>query len=208
VATLEGDLDAAERYADEAMEMAMDLADEAKVGEVLMARTTVAWKRGELTRAAGLIAAALDISERLGMRSLAASQLVGVAGIAFLQGDVGTALTRAGEAVDLSVEIGNTHTQIFALDSLASFAADILSEDAVRLCAASSALRAEHGGGWTLEAFGVECARSAAASRMDEAEIEAASVSGAGLDLDAATELARSILRAAEAQQSSRQLEQ
>ena len=201
VATLEGDLDAAERYAGAAMEMARGLGDEAKVGEVLMAQTTVAWKRGDLTRAAGLNAAALEISERLGLRSLAASQLVGVAGIAFLQGDEATAFRRAGEAIDMAIETGNTHTQIFALDSLASFAAGSTPAPAVRLCAASTALRAEHGGGWTLEAFGVECAKSAALSHLDADTLEAAWLAGTTMDLEEATDLARSILREHELEQ-------
>lgn len=201
VATYEGDLDTAERYADEAMELARAVGDEAMIAEVLVAQFLIAWKRGELARARGLGEAALAIATRLGLSAMIATQLVGLAGVAHMGGDTDQALRRADEALELAVETENTHTQIFALDAIASFAAERLPAPAARLCAAAAALRLEHGGGWTLSVMGVECADSAAGALLEPDDLERARTGGAVLDLAGATDVARAIL--AEARQRS-----
>ncbi len=194
VATYEGDLDAADRYADEAMELARGSGNEAMVAEVLAAQWLVAWQKRELARAEGLAEAALEIARRLGLSAMTATSLIGLGGIAFQQGRVDEALGRAGEALELAIEIENAHTQIFALDSIASFIAERAPVEAVRLCSAAAALNREHGGGWTLEVMGVECASSVAEGLLAEEALESASAEGEHLGLAEAVEVARSVL--------------
>ena len=194
VATYEGELDAADRYADEAMELARGSGNESMIAQVLAAQFLVAWQKGELGRARGLTEATLEIAGRLGLSAMTATSLVALAGISFQQGQTDEALGHAAEALELAIEIENIHTQVFALDSIASFAAKRSPIESVRLCGAAGALNKEHGGGFTLETMGVDGARTAAAGLLEQEELAQAYEDGAGMDLATAVEAARSIL--------------
>jgi predicted ATPase/class 3 adenylate cyclase len=194
VATYEGQLDAAERYAEEAMELARGGGHESMVAEVMAAQSLVAWKKRDLGRATALGEAALEIARRLGLSAITMTQLVGLAGVAYQQGHTDEALRRAGEALELAIEAGNTHTQIFALDSIASFSVTRAPVEAVRLCEAAAVLNAAHGGGWTLEVMGVPSASSVARNMLQQEVLDSEREAGAGLDLSAAVETARSLV--------------
>lgn len=194
VAVLQGELDVAERYVDQALSVFRELDLEGKVGEALMAKTTVTWRKGDLTLARAYAEETVAISLRLGNRALAASQILGVAGVAFQQGDVATAVAKAAEGLEMSIDTSNTHTQLFVLDAIASFTVVRAPVDAVRLCSAAAVLREKHGGGWTLESFGIPSAREAAAGHLAQERIESSWQSGHSLDLGAAIELGRSLV--------------
>ena len=94
----------------------------------------------------------------------------------------------------MAVESGNAHTQLFALDSLASFVAPERPAEAATLAGAACALREVHGGGWTLESFGVESARTTTTGLLAEDEIERAWAEGSEMSLEAAVDLGRGLL--------------
>ena len=194
VASFLDDADAAERLAREARLVFEELGSEAQIGQVLMAEASAAWKRGDLARARQLWEEGLAIHRRLRDQAMVATQLVGLSGIALQLGHPDEAMRDLSQALKLAVEIGNEHTQIFALDSLALFAAPDRPAEAVRLAGAAGALRESHGGGWTLEPFGIENARTTAAGLIAEDEIERAWSEGSEMSLAEAVELGRGLL--------------
>ncbi|MEA2025474.1 MAG: hypothetical protein U9O18_02160, partial [Chloroflexota bacterium] len=97
-------------------------------------------------------------------------------------------------ALDVAIETGNEHTQVFALDGVATCAVSSDPTEAVRLAAAAATLRDAHGGGWSLEAMGVESARTAAAAAFTPAEIERAWRDGSQMSLEEAIDLGRRLL--------------
>jgi len=194
VASFTGDLDAAEQLARDARVIFEELGAEEEVGQVLMAEGTATWKRGDLSRTRDLWEAALEIAVRLEDRALVASETVGLAAIMFLQGDTRDAMREAASALDMAIDASNAHTQVFALDTIASFSASAEPARAVRLAAAAETLREAHGGGWTLDSFGIENAQTAVADVLTEEEIARAHEEGSGASLPEAVELAHLLL--------------
>jgi tetratricopeptide (TPR) repeat protein len=194
VASFQDDPEAAERLARESRLIFEELGSEVQVGRALMAEATAAWKKGDLSRARCLHEQALQINLAIEDVVTASSQLVGMGGIAFQQGHLEQALLDVSRALEMAVESGNAHTQLFALDSLASLVASERPVEAVVLAGAACALREVHGGGWTLESFGVENARTTAAGVLTEDEIERAWAEGSEMSLEAAVELGRGLL--------------
>ena len=62
------------------------------------------------------------------------------------------------------------------------------------LAGAAGALREAHGGGWTLEPFGIENARMGAARLLADSDIEDAWAEGSAMSLEAAVALGRDLL--------------
>jgi predicted ATPase/DNA-binding SARP family transcriptional activator len=184
----------AEELAREAKSIYLELGAEEQVGQVLMAEASAAWRQGDLVRARALWEEGLRIQRELGDRNLIASELVGLAAIVFLQGDRDKAIDDVSSALDMSIEAGNAHMQLFALDTLASFVATSRTGEAIRLAGAVKTLRESHGGGWTLEEYGLASARTAADGLLTEDEIGHAWAEGSELSLEAAVELGRELL--------------
>ena len=154
--------------------------------------------RGDPRRARTLWETALEISLESGNSALAASQMVGLAGLEFQQGDVLRDQETAASALDMAIEVKNAHIQVFALDAIASFTVDSTPAQAVRLAGAAHSLREAQGGGWTLDSVGVEDARSAASGALRQYEMEQAWAEGSAMSLDEAIEFARQLLIARE----------
>jgi len=186
--------DHAEQLAREARLVFEELGSEAQIAQALMAEGTATWKHGDLARAHQLTQQSLVLHRRLKDQSMIASQLVGLSGIAYQLGQRDEAILDVTRALDLAVEIDNAHIQIFALDALASFIARDRPTEAATLAGAASALRESHGGGWTLEPFGIENARAAVSTSLAEDDIERVWSEGSELSLDQAVELGRRLL--------------
>ena len=182
---------AAEEMAREARSIFIELGAKERIGQVLMAEASAAWRRGELERTRALWEDALRLEEDLGDQNLIASELVGLAAIVFLQGELGEAVAHVSRALEMTIASGNAHTQLFALDTLASVTANSRPAQAVRVAGAVKTLRATHGGGWTLEAYGIANARTAADEMLSPDEIEQAWAEGAQMSLEDAIEAGR-----------------
>jgi predicted ATPase len=194
VATLDGDADAGEGLARQASSIYEALDAQEQVGYVRMAEAIAAWMRHDLARAQALFEASLAISLEGPDRALSASQVVGLAGIAFQRGDTRQAQQECARALDMAIASGDAHTQVFALDAIASLCASSQPEHAAQLAAATEALREAHGGGWTLEMFGIPTVASIAAGTLDERQLAAAQKAGVETSLEEAVALARLIL--------------
>lgn len=193
VATNEGQPGTAEELAREAKSIYIELGAKEQLGQVLMAEASAVWRRGDLGRARALWEDALHIDRDLGDQNLIASELIGLAAIVFLQGDVDEAIDDVSSGLEMAITTRNAHMQLFALDTLASFVVTSRTTEAVRLAGAVSALRGTHGGGWTLEEYGIANARTTADGLLAEDELERAWAEGSGMSLEVAVELGRGL---------------
>ncbi len=192
-ATFKADLDAGERLADQARSMFEELGAKEEVGKVLMAQGFVRWKRKEIAAARPLWEASLAISRELGDQPLAVTQLVGLAGIAFHEGNRREALRIAVGALEEATELENVQLAVWILDFIAAFAAPSTPEAAVRLAGAASSLRHVTGGGMFLEPLDIEDARSAAARVLSPESLEQAWVEGGAMTLEQAVDHANGL---------------
>ncbi len=189
------DLVAGERLADQARAMFEELGAREDVAKVLMAQGFVLWRRNDLAAAKEVWEESLAIARETGNQSLANSQLVGLAGLTFHQGDPDEALRIVLEAVEEAIVSHNVHVTVWMLGFAAAFAAPDAPEAAVRLAGAADALRRESGGGIQPESLDIEDARTAAARALTAEDIERAWAQGRAMTLEQAVDQARQLAR-------------
>ena len=192
-ATWKDDLDAGERLAEEARSLFEELGSTEEVGKVLMAQGFVLWRRNELGAARTLWEESLVIARESGDQTLAATQLVGLAGIAFHEGNREEALRIVLGALEEATHLQNVHVTVWMLDFVAAFAAPTAPEAAVRLAGAADSLRKEAGGGILPESLDIEDARSAAARVLSPESLEQAWAEGRAMTLEQAIDQAEEL---------------
>lgn len=187
------DLDAGEAYANAAGTVYEELGSREGIGQVLMAKAFVLWRRGEFSEAHDLWQESLAIARESGDQWLAVSQLVGLAGLTFHLGDRGRALSIVLDGVDEAVELHNTHLVVWLLDFVAAYAAPIAPEAAARLAGAVDELRKKAGGGILPGAIGIEDAKSVSGRLLGHDVVQGALAKGRRMGVDQAVALARSL---------------
>lgn len=192
-ANWKGDLDAGERFADEAQLAFEKLGTREGIGRAIMARAFVLWRRNDLAAARDLWEEGLVISRETGDMALAITQLVGLASLTFHLGDPEEAMRIVLDGVREATELQNAHVTVWMLDFVAAFAASSAPEASVRLAGAVDALRQEAGGGILPESLDVVDARSATAHLLSSADSDRAWAQGRGLSLQEAAAEARQL---------------
>ncbi len=192
-ATWTGDLDAGEQLADEARSIFEELGAREEVGKIFMAQGFALWKRNEYAAARPLWETSLAISRELGDQALSITQLAGLAGIEFHEGDRSEAVRIALGALEDASDLHNVALVVWLLDFIAAFTAPTAPETAVRLAGAAHSLRQTAGGGVPLEPLHIEDARSAAARLLSPENLEQAWTEGRAMTLEQAVDYANQL---------------
>jgi predicted ATPase/DNA-binding SARP family transcriptional activator len=188
-----GELDAAERYGEEARSNFEELRSVEGVGRAIMAQAFVMWKRGELAAARDLWEEFLTVIRESGDLALASTGLVGLAALTFHLGDRAEAMRIVWDGVEEATELQNAHVTVWMLDFVAAFGVSTDPEAALRIAGAVEALRREAGGGILPASLDVADARSAAAGLVSSGDLQQAWADGRGLGLEAAVREARQL---------------
>jgi predicted ATPase len=194
-ASLNNDVKAGERFAEEARSIFEQLGSREGLGKVVMAQGYARWQRRDYEGALALYREGLAIARECGDQALASTLPVGIAALIFHLGGRNEALTRILAAVEESTRLRNAHIAVWALDLAAAFCAAAAPEAAVRLAGAVDSLRSEAGGGFLLESLHIEDARSVAASLLAPETLERAWAEGRAMTLDQAVQNARDLER-------------
>jgi predicted ATPase len=206
-ASFVGDLPAAEQLADQALSMFEGMGDREGVGRVLLAQAQKYWFIDhDLEKARPLWEESLAISTEIGNRAVAASQLCGLAGIQFAQGDRATAMGTAFAALEMAGAARSVPMTVFALEIISVCTVADEPRSGVRLAGAAASLRSV-AGGFTLEVAGIPRARDQASSLLSEDAIELEWNDGAAMSLQQAVNEAHQLeqrLRDLESGRSSR----
>jgi predicted ATPase/DNA-binding SARP family transcriptional activator len=185
-ASFVGDLSAAEQLADEALSMFEEMGDREGVGRVLLAQAQKHWFIDhDLEKARPLWEESLAISTEIGNRAMAASQLCGLAGIQFAQGDRATAKGTAFAALEMATAARSVPMTVFALEIISVCTVADEPRSGVRLAGAAASLR-NVAGGFTLEVAGIPTARDQASTVLTEGAMELEWNEGAVMSLQQA----------------------
>ena len=185
-ASFVGDVSAAEQLADQALCMFEEMGDREGVGRVLLAQAQKYWFIDhDLEKARPLWEESLAISTEIGNRAVAASQLCGLAGIQFAQGDRANAMRTAFAALEMAGAARSVPMTVFALEIISVCTVADEPRSGVRLAGAAASLR-RVAGGFTLEVAGIPTARDQASSLLSEDAIELEWNEGAAMSLQQA----------------------
>lgn len=185
-ASFVGDLPAAEQLADQALTMFEGMGDREGVGRVLLAQAQKYWFIDhDLEKARTLWEESLAISTEIGNRAMAASQLCGLSGIQFAQGDRATAMGTAFAALDMASAARSVPMTVFALEIISVCTVADEPRSGLRLAGAAASLRSV-AGGFTLEVAGLPTARDQASSLLSEDVVALEWSEGAAMSLQQA----------------------
>ncbi len=192
-ASLNNDVKAGERFAEEARSIFEQLGSREGLGKVVMAQGYARWQRRDYEGALALYREGLAIARESGDQALAGTLPVGIAALIFHLGDRNEALAQILAAVDEATRSHNAHIVVWALDLTAAFCASVAPEAAVRLAGAVDSLRSEAGGGFLLESLHIEDARSVATPLLAPETLEHAWAEGRAMTLDQAVQYAKEL---------------
>jgi predicted ATPase/DNA-binding winged helix-turn-helix (wHTH) protein len=189
-ASFQGDVHTAEECALEARRLFEEVGSREGIGRVLVAEGFSLWMRGDYVVALEKYEQADSIARASGDDFMAMTAAIGVAALSFLLGDTNRALEVGIDTLDEATGVHNEHVAVWILDLTAAFCVRVAPEDSVRLAGAVDSLRRKAGGGMVLESFGIEPAREAATSLLNDEELLGAWVKGASMALEDAVVLA------------------
>ena len=178
------DVDAGEQLAREASAIYAEVGSQKNAGLLLMARASVLYRKHEYAAARQLWLECLELARESGDQALALTQLVGLAAMTFLLGDLPGAMEIALGGIDEALEAQNIHMVVWMLDLVATFGVPVSPKAAVRLAGAADSLRREGGGGMVVESLEFDDARSAAADVLSPTEIARAWADGKAMSLE------------------------
>ncbi len=187
------DLDASDRLSESALSIFEELGAREEVGKVLMAQAGALWFRGEYVTARKLFEESYAISRQCGDRTLALTQLAGLASLTFQMGDREEALRMVVEGINEAAELHNVHITVWMLDLVAAFTASGAPEEAVRLAGAVDSLRREAGGGMLPESLDIADARTIASEVLSAERLDKIWLEGGEMGLEQAVERAHAL---------------
>jgi predicted ATPase/DNA-binding SARP family transcriptional activator len=194
-ASLDNDVEAGERFAEEARSIFEELGSREGLGKVISAQGYARWQRRDYDGALAHYTESLAIARECGDQSLAGTLPIGIAALIFHLGDRNEALAQILAAVDEATRSHNAHIAVWALDLTAAICASVAPEASVRLAGAVDSLRSEAGGGFLLESLHMEDARSVATPLLAPETLERAWADGRAMTLEQAVQDAKELER-------------